>query len=729
VRLRGVLRRSAPVSTTGDRRLSSAANRLMVGYVVLIVAAELGRLWWPTEAWLLIGLATTVVLAATPVLYPTRDATAWRLMAASVVAFTAADLVYTARPAPAIRLADLLYIPAYTLNVLALHRLTRYVARSGGFWDAAVMAAGLLVLLIPVLTGRASQADAENLALLYPLADLVILALSVRLAVAVRTLSAWLLLTAAIWLLASGFLTSSGFGYPAVAWLLQTLHTGFLACWGLAALWLPPQMLATVDEIHPDPPLWLFALVVLLAPAGLLVQAATEPNTRQVVLAVACAAAGLFVVARLGPAARPNTMDPVTGLMVLPVLLISARTLLAAGKAPTLFLVDLHEFHVVNETVGRRGGDEVLRRVGQQLSRAAGEAQVARGNWFQFAVLADLPAADDAPGRLAAELTAAADHPLTVDRQRLHPACSLGYATAASTDVDDLLVNAEVALHAAKNAGPGARIAYHRGLREAELERAMLIADLREAIDAGQLLLEYQPIVTLADGLIVGFEALARWQHPRLGRLGPDRFVQLAESAGLIGDLGAWVLNQAVAGTATLNTAAGRPVFVDINVSAAQFGPRLAQDLRQAMAGHAVDPALIVLEVTESVLVPDRRWLAGELGELKATGVRVALDDFGTGYSSLARLRNLPIDIIKIDKMFVSGLSPGAPAQMVAGILQIAASLGTDVVAEGVERTSERDVLVELGCRLGQGYLYSRPVGLAQAQAMILAGPAGDHSP
>jgi EAL domain-containing protein (putative c-di-GMP-specific phosphodiesterase class I) len=305
----------------------------------------------------------------------------------------------------------------------------------------------------------------------------------------------------------------------------------------------------------------------------------------------------------------------------------------------------------------------------------------------------------------------------------VHLACSLGYATAATGDVDDLIVNAEVALHSARNAGPGGRIAYHRALREAGLQRAMLIADLGEAIGGGQLLLEYQPIVALADGLIVGFEALVRWQHPRLGRLGPDRFVHLAESEGLIGDLGAWVLSQAVAGAATLNAAAGRPVLVDINVSPAQLGPRLTQDLRQALAGHAVDPAMVVLEVTETMLVPDLQWLAGELDELKTTGVRVAVDDFGTGYSSLARLRDLPIDIIKIDRMFVTGLMPGAPAQMMAGILQIAASLNMDVVAEGIERISERDLLAELGCRLGQGYLYSRPVGLAQAQAMILAGP------
>jgi len=501
------------------------------------------------------------------------------------------------------------------------------------------------------------------------------------------------------------------------------LQTGFLACWGLAALWPPPQRFAAGDELDRGPRVWLFALVVLLVPAGLLIQAERAVDTREVVLAVACAAAGLFVVARLGEAARATATDPVTGLMVLPVLQADARAQLAAGKSPTLFPVDLEQFHVVNETVGRRGADEVLRRTGRRLSRAVGDARVARGSLGRFAVLADLPAAAGAAGRLAAQLVAAVARPMIVDGQRLHLACSLGYATAATADADDLMVNTEVALHAARNAGPGARIAYHQGLREAELERATLTADLREAIDAGQLLVEYQPIVALADGLIVGFEALVRWQHPRLGRLGPDRFVHLAESAGLIGDLGAWVLSQAVAGAATLNAAAGRLVFVDINVSPAQFGSRLTQDLRLALAGHAVAPAMVVLEVTETTLVPDRQWLAGELGELKATGARVAVDDFGTGYSSLARLRDLPIDIIKIDKMFVTGLTPGAPAQMIAGILQIAASLRLDVVAEGIEQASERDLLAEMGCRLGQGYLYSPPVGLAQALALIQAGP------
>ena len=130
---------------------------------------------------------------------------------------------------------------------------------------------------------------------------------------------------------------------------------------------------------------------------------------------------------------------------------------------------------------------------------------------------------------------------------------------------------------------------------------------------------------------------------------------------------------------------------------------------------------MIVLEVTETMLIPDRHWLADELGELKSTGVRVAIDDFGTGHSSLARLRDLPIDVIKIDRMFVDGLTPGAPAQLIAGILQIAAALNVDVVAEGIEQASERDLLDELGCRFGQGFLYSRSVGLAEA--MVLAGP------
>jgi EAL domain-containing protein (putative c-di-GMP-specific phosphodiesterase class I) len=341
----------------------------------------------------------------------------------------------------------------------------------------------------------------------------------------------------------------------------------------------------------------------------------------------------------------------------------------------------------------------------------------------RFAVLADDLPADGESSRLADGLTAAVTRPVTIDGQRLELVCSVGYATASSRDVDDLLVNAETALHVAKSAGPGACIAYHHGLRDAELERATLISELREAIGAGQLLLEYQPIVALADGLIEGFEALVRWQHPRLGRLAPDLFVPLSESVGLIGDLGAWVLSQGIAGAATLNAAAGRPVFVDINVSASQFGPRLARELSQALAEHAVDPPMIVLELTETILIPDRHWLAGELAALKATGVRIAVDDFGTGHSSLARLKQLPIDVVKIDRMFVDGLTPDGPTQMIAGILQIAASLAVEAVAEGIETTSERDVLAKLGCRLGQGYYYSRPIGLDQAKALIQAGP------
>jgi predicted signal transduction protein with EAL and GGDEF domain len=482
-----------------------------------------------------------------------------------------------------------------------------------------------------------------------------------------------------------------------------------------------------VEGYDRRPPVWLFGVVVLLAPVALLIRAGLDLATREVVLAVACAAAGLFVVSRLGSAARASSTDPISGLKFVPVLLIDARAQLVTGKRPTLFLVELEDFHVVNESVGRRQGDRVLRQLGRELSKTAGDAQIARSPLYQFAVLAELPAADGAADGLADRLAAVVCRPVTVDGRRLDLKCSVGYATATSADVDELLVNAEAALQAARNEGPGTRIAYHQGLREADLERAALIADLREAIGGGQLLLEYQPIVQLADGLIVGFEALVRWQHPRLGRLGPDRFVSLAESAGLIGDLGAWVLSQGVAGAAALNATAGRPVFVDINVSVAQFGRRLGQDLRRVLGDQAIEPPLIVLELTETMLIPDRHWLARELKGLKETGVRMAIDDFWTGHSSLARLKELPIDLIKIDRMFVDGLTPGGPTQMVAGILQIAAALDVGVVAEGIERTSERDLLAELGCRLGQGYLYSKPVGLPQARDLILAGPAVPH--
>jgi EAL domain-containing protein (putative c-di-GMP-specific phosphodiesterase class I)/GGDEF domain-containing protein len=698
------------------------------GYVLLVVAAGLGRLWWSTEAWLLlVGLATAAATASAAVRFPVGDPPAWLFLTASVVVFTVADVLFAAQKAPPVHLVDVLYAPAYALAVVALYRLNREAARAAGYLDAAVLAAGLAVLLVEVLAGGAHRSGPDNLTLLYPLASLVILVFSVRLMRSSRIPASWLMLAAAVWLLASGFVPVL-FGSPISALLLETLHIGMLACWGLAALLPPPEERWAVEAFDRRPPVWLFALVVLLAPVALLIVAGMDAgmdlDARVVVLAAACAVAGVFVVTRLGAAASASATDPVTGLMFIPVLMIDARAQLDAGKFPTLFLIDLERFHVVNGSAGRRNGDQVLRQIGRQLSQTAGDARVARGPLYRFAVLAELPLADGAADRLADKLAAAVSRPVTVDGQRLDLTCSLGYAAAASADVDDLLVDTEAALHAAKNAGPGARIAYHQGLREAEVERAALIADLREAIAAGQLLLEYQPIVALADGLIEGFEALVRWQHPRFGRLGPDRFVPLAESAGLIGDLGAWVLSQGVAGAAILNTAAGRPVFVDINVSAAQFGDRLTRDLCQALADSAVHPSLIVLELTETMLIPDRQWLADELAMLKGIGVRVAVDDFGTGHSSLALLRDLPIDTIKIDKMFVDGLTPGGPAQMITGILQVAASLDADVVAEGIERTSERDLLAKLGCRLGQGYLYSRPVGLAQAQALIQAGPA-----
>jgi GGDEF domain-containing protein len=589
-------------------------NRLMVGYVVVAVAAGLMRSWWPIGALLLLGLVTAVVLAAAPRLYPAKDAAAWLAMAASAVVFTAADVINTPWAAPPARPASFLYVPAYLLNALALVRLTRHTGRSGGFWDVSVLATGLVVLLIPVLAVQVTQADTTILAWLYPLADLVLLALAVRLARASPSPSSWLLIAAAVWLLASGFLVV-GVGYASGAWLLPTLHAGFLACLGLAALW-PAQLAPAAYKPYRDPPVWLFALVVLLVPAALLIQAVIDGDAPEDVLAVACAAAGWFVVARLVSVARATARDPVTGLVMRTVLWAKAREMLAAGRTPTLFLVEMHQFHAVCETVGHRESIEVLRRITQRLVRTAGDALVARSSSGGFSALADLPATGGGADQLAAGLMAAVASPLTVEGKRLQIPCSLGYATAdASGDFDDLLVNTEIALHAATDARANTLIAYDPRLRTAELESANLTAELREAIDAGQLLLEYQPIVVLADGVIAGFEALVRWQHPRLGRLGPDRFVPLAESSGLIGVLGAWV-----------------------------------------------------------------------------------------------------------DKMFVTALRPGGPAQMVSGILQIADSLGLDVVAEGIERTSERDLLAKLGCRLGQGYLYSRPVELAQARAMVLAG-------
>ena len=257
-------------------------------------------------------------------------------------------------------------------------------------------------------------------------------------------------------------------------------------------------------------------------------------------------------------------------------------------------------------------------------------------------------------------------------------------------------------------------------------KRRELKAAIEDAVAGSAFTLTYQPIVVLATGEIVGFEALVRWPHPRWGMIHPDQFISLAEETGHIVQLGAWVLKQAVTDLVAWQRRVPRqaPLYVSVNVSARQFrDPGFVAGVREVLAEAGLPPSLLLLELTESVLLGRDEAIRAALTELKSLGVRLAIDDFGTGYSSLSYLRELPMDVLKIDRSFIEGIALSkARLALVEVIIRIAKTFGLTVTAEGIESEVQRELLISLGCEFGQGYLLERPVGADEAEALVRAG-------
>jgi predicted signal transduction protein with EAL and GGDEF domain len=291
---------------------------------------------------------------------------------------------------------------------------------------------------------------------------------------------------------------------------------------------------------------------------------------------------------------------------------------------------------------------------------------------------------------------------------------SLGIATpidSAERTLSALLRNADLAMYLAKSQGKDRLVVYAEGMAEEARRRSDLQHDLADAAEAGQLRVHYQPTVRLDDGEITGFEALVRWQHPERGLVPPIEFVPLAEETGAIIAIGRWVLRQAVAQGAAWSAAAERPLKMSVNLSPRQ----LMDDDVPALVGEVLaetgfPAAQLTLEVTEGVLVHDVERVVAQLHALRAVGVGIAIDDFGTGFSSLSYLRRLPADVLKIDRSFVTDLTDGGSStSLVSSIIELARTLGLDVIAEGVETEAQRVALQDLQCAQAQGYLFARP--------------------
>jgi len=394
------------------------------------------------------------------------------------------------------------------------------------------------------------------------------------------------------------------------------------------------------------------------------------------------------------------------------------------GGLVSLMFLDLDEFKAVNDRFGHTTGDEVLREVADRLKNAVRESDtVARIGGDEFTIVLEGNQRVEDAGHVATKILRALEVPYDVTGRQLHITASIGIALYPidGEDSDGLLRDADIAMYTAKSAGRNTYQYFTPELREQTSERLFLIDGLRRALDGGRELdLLYQPYVDLATGHVLGVEALARWNHPELGLVYPNRFVPIAEETDLIIPMGEWVLHEACHQLKQWQDAGVADLAVSVNISSRQLRRgNLVESVDGALQAAGLEPRFLEIELTEGTLGDDTELARRTLERLRSLGVKVSIDDFGTGYSSLSYLQHFPIDKLKIDKSFVNELSDVSTSALPAAIIGLAKSLELDVIAEGVETTDQMRLLAELGCYKMQGFLFSRPLRAADVASFV----------
>ncbi len=385
-----------------------------------------------------------------------------------------------------------------------------------------------------------------------------------------------------------------------------------------------------------------------------------------------------------------------------------------------VLFMDLDDFKTINDSMGHAAGDLLLGAVADRLKECLRAADTAaRLGGDEFAILLEDGGEGIQAVDVADRLMEVLQEPFMIDDKEVFVRASVGIAIAngeldGEVGAEELLRDADVAMYMAKEAGKGRYQVFEPAMHDTALKRLELKADLQRALEHGEFVLHYQPVIELASGAISGVEALIRWMHPARGMVPPLDFIPLAEETGLISRIGRWVLEEACRAGKALQDRfpMDPPLHMAVNLSARQLQrAEIVDEVRDILRDSGLEPSTLIIEITESVMMQDMDLSIARLTELKELGVQLAIDDFGTGYSSLNYVRRFPVDILKVDKSFIDGVSEGGESSaLTAAVIELAGILNLKPVAEGIERADQLERLLEMHCGLGQGFLFAKPM-------------------
>jgi diguanylate cyclase (GGDEF)-like protein len=444
-------------------------------------------------------------------------------------------------------------------------------------------------------------------------------------------------------------------------------------------------------------------------------------------------------LARIRAQVTARRADPLTALPNRVLFMERLNRLLQRSRQPggrpfAVFFLDVDRFKVINDSMGHAAGDELLVGVARRLEkalrgsdgcyRADSDLTLARMGGDEFTILLDGVGTADQAQAIAERLRTVLLEPFEVQGREVVTSVSIGIVVSADRYVraEEMVRDADTAMYRAKELGKGRCEVFDTSLLAAAEARLQIESDLRHAIERGQLVLHYQPVVSLVEGRLFGFEALLRWEHPTRGLIPAAEFVPTAEETGLIVPIGRWVLTEACRQVLAWDHEYPdcRDLTISVNLSARQcMQPGLVTDVERVLQDSGIPPRRVKLEIAESIVLENADAVARVLHDLRALGVQLGLDDFGMGYTALTYLERFPFDTIKIDRTFVSAVQNGANAEIIRALVSVAEDLNMNVTAEGVETGEQRDRLRELACGFGQGFYFHHPLTSQEARAIL----------